>query len=178
VRVPRLIFPFVLVWGCREAAHLLCLEGWSKGTRRRRGGDVGIPPSLRDFQGMVEREVNPAPGFPLFPPPRHFHRSPRVFPLACSVRVVSASRRERRFHLALPQQFGLRLAHLPRAFGIAHLCRCPVQPRETPVLLEILCGFRQRLQLFVRRLVIVGLVTARPFSAGVEARGRKPARPR
>jgi hypothetical protein len=63
VRVPRLIFPFVLVWGCREAAGLLWLEVWKKGTRRRSGGSVEIPPLLRDFQGAVEERGILLPDF-------------------------------------------------------------------------------------------------------------------
>jgi len=109
--------------------------------------------------------------FPAFHPPV-------ISTVLCSLSFhVSADRRKRRLHFALSQQFGFFLSHLPRAFGIAHLFRDPVQLRKACFRLEILSGFRQRLQLFVRCLVIGRLVVPRPFSARVEVGRREPAPP-
>src|ERR1700758_2327527 len=68
-------------WAAVRQPVFFGFEVWDKESRRRSGGNVGISPVLRDFQGLVGRKGNPVPGFPCFPPGCHFHRSPVCLPL-------------------------------------------------------------------------------------------------
>jgi len=64
---------------------LFGFESWDRETRRRSGGNVGISPPLRDFQGAVEREGILLLDFRAFHCPVISIRSPQVFSLRCSL---------------------------------------------------------------------------------------------
>ena len=131
----------------------------------------GIPPLLRDFQGAVGRGGNPASGFPRFPPPRHFHRSLCLWYFLCQ---RAGGNGDSILHCRSSLAFA---SPIFRAHSVSLIFSRSGPASQSFLRLEILSGFRQRLQLLVRCLVIGGLVVPCPFAARVEACCREPAGP-
>src|SRR5712691_2299646 len=105
------------------------------GGARSGGGNVKIPPVLRDFHGAVGSVENLGLVF-------HAFHGPGIStaPLA---RLSEEGKR--RLHFAVPQQPRLGGGHLPGALGVAHRQRLSFQLRQAQTRLEILLGLLQRL---------------------------------
>ena len=138
------------------------------GGARLGGGNVKIPPVLRDFQGAVGSVENLG---------LVFHASHGAGISTALPAPLSERRRKWRLNFALPQQPRLGGVHLACAFGVAHCQRLSFQLRQPQTRFEILLGPLQRFQFFERRPVIFDLVLALAFATLVQAHGRKAAGP-